>query len=64
MRLDPVKVRLAIADAQFPATPDELAASARQRGAGEEICRYLASLDDSAYNDVDSVMASLEDQPS
>jgi hypothetical protein len=64
MRLDPVKVRLAIADAEFPATPDELAESARRRGAGEEICTSLASLSDPLYNDVDSVMASLENQPS
>lgn len=64
MRLDPVKVRLAISDAEFPATPDELVASARERGAGEEICAYLGSLNDSKYNDVDSVMAALEDQPS
>lgn len=63
MRLDPVKVRLAISDADFPATPDELVASARERGAGEEICTYLGSLNDPKYNDVDSVMAALENQP-
>lgn len=63
MRLDPTKVRLAIEEADFPATPDELAASARDRGAGEEICTYLQSLGDNRYDDVDAVMAALENQP-
>lgn len=63
MRLDPTKVRRAIDDATFPATPDELAASARDRGAGEEICSYLESLGDQRYDDVDAVVAALEHQP-
>lgn len=64
MRLDPTEVQTAIADAEFPATPDELAASARRRGADERVYTALAALSDDHYNDVDSVINSLENQPS
>lgn len=63
MRHDPTEVQTAIADAEFPARPEELAASARQRGADERVCNALASLPDEQHNDADSVMAALENQP-
>ena len=62
MRHDPTKVQTAIANALFPATPDQLARSAEERGADPEICRSLASLPDELYHDADAVMATIEDQ--
>ncbi|QBI18338.1 DUF2795 domain-containing protein [Egibacter rhizosphaerae] len=62
MEHDPTKVQRAIADAEFPATPDELAASAEARGAHPDICETLRSLPPEQYDDADAVMATIEDQ--
>lgn len=62
MKHDPTKVQRAIASAQFPATPDELAASAEGRGADPEICETLRSLPDELYHDADAVIHTIEDQ--
>lgn len=62
MQHDPTKVQRAIANVEYPATPDQLARSAEERGADPEICQTLSSLPDELYHDADAVMATIENQ--